>query len=127
MELGVSLNNNISTILENGTDFNNLSSKQIGTLRAIADNRVNSETISERMMEAIEDLQIMGFVTRDLKLTVSGSKAVELAAILGGSQERRRAATIDEVEVRDEDVYVDNDTLPEHDRFYPASNKNRFM
>ena len=102
------VSDNISgTTLINGIDFNDLTSKQIGTIRAVDAGRVNYDNISERMLESVEDLQLMGFITNDLELTLVGKEVITLAMAMGGSKERRRAATLDTVEVSDEDVYVD--------------------
>lgn len=102
----------ISTIMINGTDFNDLTSKQIGTIRAIVAGRVTYDDISERMLETVEELQLTGLVTKSLELTPTGRQVIDLAAVLGGSKERRRAATLDMVEVNDEDVYVDDYAEP---------------
>ena len=102
------LGESVSTVLENGMDFNELSSRHIGTLRAVNDGRVDINDVSERMYEMIETLIVMGLISDDLSLTPSGQQALGLADTLGGSKERRRAATKDTVDIDDEDVYADD-------------------
>lgn len=108
MKVSDIITESVSTQLENGLDFNELSSIHIGTLRALSDNRVDFENASDRMIEMIETLQVMGFVDTQTKLTSSGTKAVELAKLLGGSRDRRRAASMDDVEIDTSDIYDDD-------------------
>ena len=113
----------ISTLLDNGIDFNDLTSRQIGTLRAIADNRVDYTDASEEKLEMLETLQIIGLVDHSQQVTPSGRKAVALANVLGGSKERRRAAAREDVELDEADIYVDNYTtsVDDEDVEYVAS------
>ena len=119
----------ISTMLDNGIDFNELTSRQIGTLRGIAANRVDYADASEERVEMLETLHIMGLIDPSRGVTPSGVKAVELADILGGSKERRRAATRDEVEIDEADIYVDDNYAPNvvEDALYASAfRSNRF-
>ena len=97
----------ISTKLDNGMDFNELTSPQIGTLRTVSSDKFDYAEASEKMFDSVGLLQLMGLIDSDVHLTTSGIKAIELASVLGGSKERRRAAIKDTVEVDDSDVYVD--------------------
>ena len=115
MKVNDVLTESVTTVLENGMDFNDLTSRHIGTLRAIQQNRVDINDVSERMEEMIETLVVMGLITSDLDLTPSGSQVITLADTLGGSRERRRAATKDDVKINDDDVYLDDYASPDDD------------
>ena len=115
MKVNQVLTESVTTVLENGIDFNDLTSRHIGTLRAISQNRVDINDVSERMEEMIETLVTMGFITSELSLTPSGEQVIQLADVLGGSKERRRAATKDDVKINDDDVYLDDYASPDDD------------
>lgn len=116
----------ISTKLGNGIDFNELTSRHIGTLRAVAGDRVDYE--NEKMIEMLETLQILGLVDDTQRLTPSGTQAIELAETLGGSKERRRAAAREDVKVDVEDLYDDDYAANSEEdiRFVSAYKANRF-
>ena len=127
MKVSDVLTESASTTLDNGTDFNDLSSRHIGTLRAIANGRLDFENASERMIEMLEELQMTGFITSDIQLTSSATKAIELAELLGGSKERRRAASMGDVEISDDDIYIDDYANSEDDvGFDSIYQANRF-
>jgi|AntRauTorcE11897_2_1112592.scaffolds.fasta_scaffold00120_13 hypothetical protein len=121
-----------SNITEVQLDFNELTSIQIGALRAISAGRLDFDNASDRMMDVIYELQHYNLLDRSMELTVTGNKAVGLADRLGGSAERRRAAsketTPDPEEVDNSDA--DYDTDYESDFTYdkgdlPEFNTNR--
>ena len=127
MKVNDVLTESVITVLENGIDFNELTSRHIGTLRAIRDKRVDINDVSERMYEMIETLQVMGLISDDLSLTQSGEQALKLADTLGGSKERRRAATKDDVEIDMTDIYDDDYSNPDDDiGFDSVFQGNRF-
>ena len=89
-------------------DFNDLTSIQIGALRAIHDNRFDFDTASDRMLDVVTELQNLNLVDDIFDLTELGSKAVTIALQLGGSQ-RRQAAARAAIKVElDEDYDEDN-------------------
>lgn len=96
-------------------DFNELTSLQIGTLRAIGSGRFDLDEASDRMMDVTYELQQLNLVTQDYELTSTGEKAIHLAEKLGGSAERRRAASKVAVEQEDDLVSVDVDDYDDDD------------
>ena len=109
----------VSTILSETTklvevelDFNELTSIQIGALRAISDGRLDFENTSDSMDMVLYDLQEYNLLDSEFELTPTGQKAVDLAIKLGGSFERRQAAMAKDLKVDDkediDDVYDDD-------------------
>lgn len=103
-------------VVEISLDFNDLSSIQIGALRAIHDGRLDFDNASDRMQNVLYDLQDFNLIDDFYELTPTGQKAVKLAMEIGGSERRQaaqRAAKANMLD-QDEDVYdtaypVDND------------------
>lgn len=108
----------LETCVGNSTmylDFNDLTSIQIGALRAIYDNRLDFDNASERMLDVVSELQNLSLVDDTFELTDLGNKAVQLALQLGGS-ERRQAAARAAAKVQLDDIY-DDDYPTTDDRF----------
>ena len=95
----------IPFILDNGMQFNDITSRQIGTLRSIDENRFDHDNISDKNIENLETLRALKLINKFSILTPSGNTAIKFANALGGSKERRRAATIDDVKIDENDIY----------------------
>lgn len=92
-----------------GLDFNDLSSIQIGALRAISDGRLDFANASDRMMDIVYELQGLNLVNAAYDLTPTGEKAVGLALTLGGAERRAAAFKAQKQQKYDRDVNDYND------------------
>lgn len=116
-----------NVLLENGFDFNELSSLHVGALKAIYDDRLDFANATDRMMDVVYELQEYGLVDTNKGLTKTGQQAIELTHILGGSRDRRRAANMknakelnlddEEFDLDDEEFDLDDDMLPNIDMY----------
>lgn len=90
-------------------DFNDLSSIQIGALRAISDGRLDFANATDRMMSIVYELQGVNLVDDAYDLTPMGEKAVGLALTLGGVERRVAAFKAQKQQEYDRDVNDYND------------------
>jgi hypothetical protein len=96
-------------LMEGGLKFNDLSSLHIGALKAINDGRLDFEEATDRMMDVVYELEEYGLIDQYYKLTDPGQQAIELTQTLGGSRDRRRAATMqDPADIDLDDTELDN-------------------
>lgn len=98
-------------------DFNDLSSLQIGTLRAISDGRVDFANATDRMLDIVDQLQGYNLVDAAYSLTPTGEKAVGLALTIGGSERRAAVAKAQRQKEYDpdKDVYNDYEDVMDND------------
>ena len=132
MKVSHVLSENGDVMAQINLDFNELTSIHIGALRAIADERLDFDNASDRMLDVVYELQELNLVNQVFELTPTGAKAVRLATTLGGSYEKRKAANRKPVEPENEvdpdDVYDDDygSDLGYDDDDMSEFNHNRF-
>lgn len=105
-------------LMEGGLNFNDLSPLHIGALKAIYDGRLDFDNASDRMLDVVYELQGYALVDTYNGLTKTGQEAIELSHSLGGSRDRRRAASrkdAKELDLDGEEFDLNDDMLPDTD------------
>ena len=103
MKVNALFESNTGMELTKDISFDDLSSLHIAAIRAIADNRMDYDNMSDRMMDVVSELQAYGLVDDTYNLTGAGNKALTIYHMVGGGAERRRAAAQKHVDV--DDIY----------------------
>lgn len=111
------LSHTIGRLVEIKLDFDDLTSVQIGTLRAISKDIVDFENVSDSILSTLYGLQEYNLLDSEFKLTATGEKALNLSDKLGGSLERRRAIMSKSLKLNkdDETVICEYDTDSDYD------------
>jgi hypothetical protein len=88
----------LDTKLTDSLDFDDLTSMEIACLKLLKSGTYDVDSMSDRMFDTLFKLEVDELVYNH-KVTASGEKAINLAFELGGSKERRRAASLKDVDV----------------------------
>lgn len=120
------LNENGRYVREVTLDFNDLEPLQIAALKRINNGNLDVMSMSDKMLDVIYSLQYYNLVDSNYNLTPTGVKAVRLAHRIG-SKDRRRAASMKDVDIDQEDVYdTDYPNDDDMDDYQSPYDNNRY-